>query len=782
MSNRTSAAPLLRRCCVIALLVGLIGCAAQQLRREGLSLIEAGRYEEGLSKLEEAVKRDGSDVQLRMSLYASRERVVERMQADAQRAQAAGDTDGAEAAYRRALAIAPHDFRIMDGLRRLEKREVHAELLKQAEAALKNGDLDKADGLTQRILAADAANREAQSLRAQIQRARATAAVVPPQLQSRLTKPVTLEFRDANVKMVFDVLSQASGINFILDKEIRGDTRVTIYVRNVAVEDAIDLILVQSQLEKKVLSDNTLLVYPNTPQKLREYQDLVIRSFYLVNSDAKQTAGLLKNILKVKDMQVDDRLNMIVVRDTPDAIRLAEKLIRNQDLAEPEVLLEMEVMEINRTRAIELGISWPDTFTWLVPDPKNITLDQLPFRQHTRSDRIGVNASLALKLAQDNSVANLLSNPRIRVKNHDHAKVLVGDRVPIITATVTPGAVNPITTETISYLDVGLKLDVEPVVLLDDDVSIKITLEVSTLGDSVQTNGGSVAYRVGTRTVATTLQLRDGETQVLMGLIRDEERDSASGVPGLMNLPLIGRLFSVPKNEKQKTEIVLSITPRIVRNVQRPAPQEMEFWSGTEAGIRARHPVFHSDATASDKSPGAQAKSRTDSVPGAGSVAGTAAAVVPPAEPRPEAMQKPEPMRPLRFAWNAPPRARVGDTLVVAMTAAAPSPLLAAASSLKFDPSALEVVSVEEGDLLRQGGAQTRFNHTVDAAGGRIAASVSREGFGGARGEGRLFSVTFKVKAAAKSQIRITSMSPVDPDHSPIPYSLGGPLTLTLEP
>ena len=766
------------RCCVLAMAAVLAGCAAQQLHQDGLSLIDGGRYEQGLSKLEEAVKTDGSDVRLRMSLYGSRERVVEQLLADAQKARAAGDTRDAEATYRRALTIAPRDFRIMDGLRLLEKRDVHAEVAKHAQAALKNGDLEQAENLAQRILSVDPTHAEALDTRDQVARARAQQTIVPPQLKSRFTKPVSLEFRDANIKMVFDVLSKTSGINFILDKEIRSDLKITIYVQNMAVEDAIDLTLVQSQLEKKVLSDNSVLIYPNTPQKLREYQDLVIRSFYLVNSDAKHAATALKNILKLKDMHVDERLNMIFVRDTPDTIRLAEKLIRNQDLAEPEVILEMEVMEINRTRAIELGVSWPDTFTWLVPDPTKITLDQLPFAQRGSRDRIGVNASMALKMKQDSSIANLLSNPRIRVKNRDRAKILVGDRVPIITATVTPGALNPVTTESISYLDVGLKLETEPTVLLDDDVSIKVTLEVSTLGERVETKSGSVAYRVGTRTVATSLRLKDGETQVLMGLIRDEERNSASGLPGLVDMPLLGRLFSIPHDQKDKTEIVLSITPRIIRNVRRPQAHEMEFWSGTEASMKSRQRVLRSTSAAAVALLPAAAPVAQLVVPAAGAAeTSTALRSTQPAADKPTVKQ------PLQLSWNAPEGARVGEQFVVGMVAHAPSPLLSAALSLKFDPNALEVVKVEEGELLKHAGAQTQFNHTVDAVRGRLLVDLAQPAPAGIQGQGRLFNATFRVKAeSAKSQIQMTSMSPVGPDHAALPYSASGPLLLLLKP
>lgn len=780
MKSIASVPLLARRCCLVAGALILLGCAGPLLDREGLALINDGRYEQGLDKLEEAAKSDPGDLRMRMSLLTSRERVVVQILAAADNARAVGDVREAEVQYRRALAIAPGDVRAAEGLRLLEKRDLHSEMVRQAQSALRNGDLEHAESQALKILLLSARHPGALDILAQVERVRAMDGMVPPQLKSRLTKPVSLEFRDANLKMVFDVLSRTSGINFILDKEIRSDTKITIYVRNVAVEDAIDLTLVQSQLEKKVLSDNSVLIYPNSPQKIREYQDLVIRSFYLVNSEAKQTATVLRTILKLKDMHVDDRLNMIFVRDTPDTIRLAEKLIRTQDLAEPEVVLEMEVLEINRTRALELGVNWPDTFTWLVPGANGITVDDLPFRQHTSGSRIGVNATMLLKVRADSSIANMISNPRIRVKNRDKARILVGDRVPIITATVTPGATNPVTTESISYLDVGLKLEAEPVILLDDDVSIKVTLEVSTLGESVATRSGSLAYRVGTRTINTSLRLKDGETQVLMGLIRDEERNTASGLPGLMDLPVLGRLFSLPRNERQKTEIVLSITPRIVRNLMRPDAHEMEFWSGTDLSMKVRRPILQS-VTGPGGAAVLQAPATTqDAVPP------PVARMPPPSSvavaPAAQATQ-PASVKPLQMSWQAAQSARVGEQLVVGVQALAPSPLVGAAVSLKFDPAALEVVAVEEGNLLKQADVENRFNHTVDAIGGRLAVSVARPGPDGAQGQGRLFNVTFRVKAAsAQSQILLNSMSPLGPNGSAMPFSVSGPLSIVLQP
>jgi len=732
----------------------LAGCAAQKLQREGLALIEQGRYEQGLQKLEKATKESPNDVTLKMDLYNGRERAVNKIFAAIENAKASSNERGAESGYRRILGIAPNNPKALEGLRQLEKRDLHAEAVEQAQLALKNGDIDQAESLVQQVLTVNAKHVAALELNTLVQRARMKESLATPQIHSRLKKLTSLEFRDGGIKMVFDVLARASGINFIFDKDVRTDIRVTIFVRNVAVEDAIDFILAQSQLEKKILSDNSVLIYPDTPAKIKQHQDLIVRTFYIVNSSAKDTAETIKSILKTKDLHVDEPRNLIVVRDTPEAIRLIEKLIRTQDLAEPEVVLEMEVLEINRNRALELGVSWPDTFTWLVPNPARITLADLPSGGDLTSTNIGVNASAALKLRQDNSIVNVISNPRIRVKNRDKAKVLVGDRVPVITSSVVPGSTNPVTTENITYLDVGLKLDVEPLILLDDNVSIKVALEVSTLGESVVTKQGSVAFRVGTRSINTSLQLKDGETQVLMGLIRDEERNTASGLPGLMDIPILGRLFSQPKDSTQKTEIVLSITPRIVRKVKRPDAHDMELWSGTETNLKVRRASLQNNAV-----------EKLTTVPHA-------------IEPL-----KPAEAQPFQINLSAPTEAKVGEQFTLEVNGSATTPLLGTVVALQFDPAMLEMVNILPGEFFKQPDSEIRITHNLNAENGKLEVDITNTGIEGAQGKSSLFSVTFKVKAAAeKTQIQLSSATPWGLDDKTMTYNLGSPLSIFLKP
>jgi general secretion pathway protein D len=330
-------------------------------------------------------------------------------------------------------------------------------------------------------------------------------------------------------------------------------------------------------------------VFPNTPPKLREYRELVVKSFYLANADVRQTANMIRTLVKTRDIFIDEKLNLLVIKDTPDAVRLAERLIAAQDLGEPEVVLELEVLEVSRSRLLELGVRFPEQI--LFQDPATVpapgaagTATALTSLQRLSGGLTAFVATpvLVLRLQQEDGTTNVLANPRIRVKNREKARVHIGDRVPVITTTA--AATGGFVSENVSYLDVGLKLEVEPLIHLEDEVSIKVGLEVSNIVKEVRgVNTGTLAYQIGTRNANTTLRLRDGETQILAGLITDEDRRTASRVPGLGDLPIVGRLFSVTKDTAAKTELVLLITPRIVRTLTRPDARSIEFAAGTEA-------------------------------------------------------------------------------------------------------------------------------------------------------------------------------------------------------
>jgi len=359
-----------------------------------------------------------------------------------------------------------------------------------------------------------------------------------------------------------------------------------VFVKNTSIEDAVKLLLVTNQLGQEVLSENTVLIYPNTPAKNHDYQQLVVKSFYLANADVKNTLDMIKTILKTKDIFIDEKLNLLVMRDTPEVVRLAEKLIAAQDLAEPEVVLEVEVLETSTDFATNLGMQFPTqvsaSLVGAAGTAGTFTLNDFKASNpNFRSFSIS-NPALALNLKKLDSDTTMLANPRIRVKDREKAKIHIGQKLPVLTTVATAGVGS---SETVNYLDVGLKLDVEPNIRLDDEVDMKVDLEVSSVINTITSSTGSQVYELGTRNATTVLRLKDGETQILAGLLQNNETAAVNKVPGLGDLPLLGRLFSNDNHDKSKTELVLLITPHIVRNVTRPNAIYSEFASGTDSAV-----------------------------------------------------------------------------------------------------------------------------------------------------------------------------------------------------
>lgn len=571
---------------VVLLLALVAGCAADTALRDGHRLIEQGRTEEGIRRLEQGAKADPNDYELRTYYERSRSLYLNQLLYDAENARRLGRGTEALAGFQRALILSPGNPRAQAGLEATHAYQRRRDTVAVAQSLF---DADKSDEALEKLnalLRENPSQKDAQVLRRRIEESRLKAAAVTPQLNAMYKEPVTLQFRDAPLKSVFEVLSRTAGINFVFDHDVRPDLRATIYVRDTSMEDALNFLLVTNQLEMKVLNENTILVYPNLPNKVRDYQELVVKTFYLGNADVKQTLNLIKTVVKTRDVFIDERLNLLVMRDTPKAIRIAEKLIAAQDLAEPEVILEIKVLEVSRSKMQNLGMQYPKQISAGVVGaagtPGQITLNEWFNRNSGLVNLSITDPAFVLNLQRQDGDTNLLANPRIRVKNREKAKVHIGDRLPVITTTSTA---NVGVSESVQYLDVGLKLDVEPNVYLDDEVAIKVGLEVSNIVQQITSKSGTLTYRIGTRNTATVLRVANGETQVLAGLIQDEDRRTADKVPGLGSLPVLGRLFTNNNDTRTKTEIVLLITPYVVHNLDLPDAAVLEFFSGTEGSV-----------------------------------------------------------------------------------------------------------------------------------------------------------------------------------------------------
>lgn len=798
---------------VIALLPFLLfGCAAQRLHDEGMDLVDQGQVKEGLAKLKAAIKSDPGNFSYRIDLIRAHDRIIDRLLQRAETQRAEGHSNEAAKLYQEVLQIDSKDDRALAGLANLEMDKRHAAAMIRANELFQHNELQEAQNIVKKILIEDPAYKDAKVLARKIDEQLAKNVFAGPSLKPKFKRPVTLEFRDANLKMVVEALSRTSGLNILLDKDVRSDLKTTIFVKDASVEDTIDLIALQDGLYKKILSDNTILLYPNTPAKVKEYQDLMIRSFQLTNADAKDMETMVKTLLKTRDMYVDKKTNSLVIRDTPDAIRLADKLIASQDMAQPEVMLEVEVLEVTRSKLTELGIKLPEQIALSAAGKaETTTVNNLPgggvvttttpaepltlhnVKHLTDHDFTvsPINASIDLK--DESGDVNILASPRIRVRNREKAKILIGDRVPVITNAVTPVSTGtPVVTGNVQYLDVGLKLDVQPYIHPDDDVEIKVNLEVSSITREIS-SGPTLAYQIGTRTANTVLRLRDGETQVLAGLISDEDRKAAQKFPGLGDLPVIGRLFSSHKNDKKKTEIVLSITPHLTRRNEHPDARNLEFWSGTDGNLRSRpitlEPIHVS--TTSESTTHLKKASLTSFSPSATAV-----------EPAPHqqgnqniAVDKPKAPsntaptktgntgKGVALSWDSPQQAKVGEQFQVTIKAQADQPVSNLSFTLGYEPTTFSIIHIREGSLFKQHGKRSIFSSKIDPDTGRAFIYASRVGPQGVSGKGSVAVVTFSARAKrTKAPIVINNPRAVSANGAKLPQPSSTPLLIKVKP
>ncbi|NBV17160.1 MAG: general secretion pathway protein GspD [Janthinobacterium sp.] len=570
----------------------LAGCAGNQAYNDGQAMLGAGHTQQGLALLEQAAQAEPTNAKYRIAVTNGRMRALNKLNGAAEALRQQGNLPEAQALYRQALALDASDDVAQRGLASVAQDERHRKLVQEAQASYQRGgdaNVAQAQEALRQVLQERPAQRDALALKSRIGDEQAKARPAGGKLAAAYRKPVTLEFRDAPLRSVFDFLGKVSGLNFVFDKEVDPALRATISVRDTSIEEAIAMLLGANQLEQSVTSDKSITIYPNTPQKVKDYQQLVVRTFFLANADVKTVAFSIKTLLKAKDVVTDERLGIIMLRDTPEMVRMAERIINVQDLADPEVMLEVEVLEVKRTRLMELGIRWPDQAS-LTLAGSGTGLGGLKVADLRRINGENINLGIGgvtLNANKTDSDSNILANPRIRVRNKEKAKILIGDRVPVITVTTNNG----VSSDSVNYIDVGLKLDVEPNVYLDDEVAIKINLEVSNVVKEVISKTGTQAYQIGTRSASTVLRLKDGETQVLAGLISDEDRGTANKVPGVGELPVLNRLFGSQKDDAMRSEIVLSITPRLLRSIRRPDLMTAEFNSGTEASVGGRASV-----------------------------------------------------------------------------------------------------------------------------------------------------------------------------------------------
>lgn len=734
----------------------LVACAEQRIRDDSNQELRAGHFESALEQLQQGVRDYPDSATLRAGLTSARAEASSRLISEAQRLRAQNQVAQAQAAVQRGLQLDPGNARLQALSSELEGSKRQQAEFDEIKALIAAGKRSSALALVDDALRTYPRNSELLGLQRRLRLDLQQIEVGGRGLNLAEGRPMSMDFRNAPLSTVLEAITRNSGIDFVLDKDVRQDSRVTVLLRNTKVADALDLVINANQLARRVLDAKTVLIYPNTPEKQREHQEQVIRVFHLSNVDAKSTAALLRTMLRIKEPFVDERANLISIRESPDVVALAERLVALHDLADAEVMMDVEILEIKTSRLTELGINFPNSIgLTALPSGGSTGLTVAGLRS-LGDNQIGVSiGSLLLNMRREVGDVNILANPRIRAKNKEKAHILIGDKVPVITSTTNATG---FVAETVNYLDVGLKLDVEPLVSPDDEVTIKMGLEVSTLAKEVRTNAGSLAYQIGTRNANTTLKLRDGETQLLAGLISKEDRSSANRVPGLGDLPLAGRLFSSQKDDVQRTELVLAITPRILRPAPNPELIQSELWVGTEQSTRLRtHPALRiGDGDSNGPRPSAQGK------------AGAAPANQVEGSARPDEMAKRSSQR-VQATWKGPQEVLAGEVFTLRLQLDSGSPLRGAPAEFSFPTSAVEILDVTEGGYFKQDEGVTSFTHSINPQTGRVGVGILRNDSSGASGQGIVLMVRARAKSAGPVQIQLTSLKPI---------GLSGPVAL----
>ena len=588
--------------CSIAVSVGLcLGCALLFSACSSPAVKKADRYaadgewDQAVAAYREALKKAPFDASLQASLDKARAHAGARHYAEGRQALDSHRLADALREFKQALALDPskqdHHEGMAEALRLKEARE-------QLEAAGKLTGLGRPEE-------ALAAYERAVELDPSLTQALEGITQLTKQQRAEKSlggssQPITLRFQNAKLKEVFEILARTAGVNVIFDKEVR-DEPITIFVKDLPFDDALNLILSTNNLLTRRIGSDTLLVMPNSKQKQAQYQDLLLRTFYLANAKAKDAVNLVRTMLDSKKIYVDEKINAIVVRDEPAKLQLAERMLFAIDRREPEIELDLEVLEVNRTKSLKYGLNFAkQAGVGVIPTGGSGGISTSPtqftFQQLTAigpgSYLFRLPASVLIDFFKQDSDAKTLASPKLRVVNNKAASINIGDKQPILLSTtnVLPGqaatgAIPTTSTVTsIEFKDTGVKLTVEPSINLMDEVTMKLKVEVTRLGDQVtlQASAEIKQFKFGTRSAETTLSLKDDETVVLAGLIQDEERKTRSSVPLLGDIPLLGHLFTSTTEDVVQTEVVLTLTPHVVRSMGAPPLATQAMWSGTE--------------------------------------------------------------------------------------------------------------------------------------------------------------------------------------------------------
>ena len=713
------------------------------------------------------------------------------------------DYDAAFGYYQKALKADPYNanYKIKLNQTRFEAGQMH---IKQGVELRKKGDLQGAAGEFQRAQAIDPSSPVAeQELRKTVEmiaeKNRATDAAAeppadsgppslasqPPEIKPLSRAPINLKMANDS-KIVFDTVGKLAGLTVIYDPDFPA-RRISVELTNVTLEQALDIVSLQSKSFWRPVTENIIFVIPDQPQKRRDYEEQVIKTLYLSNTvqpqDLTEIVTGLRQLLDLKRIQQLNSQNAIIVRDTPDKLLLAEKMIRDIDKAKPEVVVQVEVLQARTDRLRELGVlpgqqasvaftpgGTTTTTTGGTTTTNSLSLSDLKHLS-TKDYSVTLPGATANAVLTD-TYTKIIQNPEIRSVDGQPAKLRVGDRVPVATGSFQAGVgvgstggagfVNPLVNTQFTYLDVGVNVDITPRVHPNHEVSLKIKVEVSSV-TGTSTIGGIQQPIISQRTLDHEIRLKEGEVNVLGGLFERTDTKTLNGWPGLAKIPFLRYLFSDEKTDHQENEVLIVLIPRIVRMPEWTKANLRSMYSGSETNVQVKR---ESDIRAPSAQPPAPAPAQqspvnqnplpmTPDAPGATTPASGAAAQTQSARIR---------FEPQSLTLKA------GQTATIGVVVENVNDLFSIPLLLQYNPAVISVEEAQHGGFLSGGTQEIAIVQRVDKEHGQaIISATRRPNTPGVSGSGTLIGIVIKALAPGSSNLSIVQVNAKDSQQKLIP-------------
>ena len=619
----------------------------------------------------------------------------------------------------------------------------------------------------------------------------------PVELTAISNVPINLKMTE-DTKVIYETVGKLAGINVLFDPDYTS-RRIKIELNNVSLEEALQIIAVESKTFWRPVTSNTIFIAADNPAKRKDLEQSVVKTFYLTNlsqpTELQDVVNTLRQILEIQRIQPLPTQSAIVVRGTPDQVALAQKLVNDLDRPKAEVIVDVAILQINRDKSRTLGISPPTsgsvslqnnltnttannngtgtTTTSTSGSPNTINLNSLGNLNAT-DFTVTISQATATALFSDSNT-KLIQKPQIRAVDGQKASLKIGQRVPVATGSFQPGiggvGINPLVNTQFQYLDVGVNIDITPRVQSQDDVTLKVTMEISQV-DGTSNIGGITQPIIGQRKIEHEVRLKEGEVNLLGGMMEDQQTRALSGFPGLAQIPLFKYLFSQTTTEHRETETVFVLIPHLVRRPEVSDLSQQALDIGTASAIQLRR--------VSRGAPPAASSIGNATAPAPAPVAPA------PAQPAPPAPAQPSAPAPnggsASFGFDPPAVTQPkGATFAVNVLLNGAQNAYSVPLQVSYDPQILQVVNVSNGDLLSRDGQAVALVHRDDEATGTLQITATRPpGAVGISGQGTVVTLTFMAKNPGQSTLSISKGGTRDPNMQPT-LAAGATATVTIQ-